>query len=282
MITKIKDFFNQPYPDGGGFTNYVKNALIAGLVVFGFLAYFQPYELDQAGGYATRIAFYFGLITMGTSLLVDSIAEYIFKVTREGPTWVFWKWLVSVLFLISCIAVANFLFVIYMVDRNIQVAEFFSMLKSTLAVGIFPTFILGSLTLNRRTRMNQKIAEDISPKDFDDPTSVNISLPVKNSTKTFEIDASKIIFLEAMQNYVQIYYLHDNAEIKKEMHRNTISALESVLQETPIKRCHRSYLVNANMIQDIKGNAQGLKLEMKFGDGVVPVSRKYIEVFRKL
>ncbi len=102
----------------------------------------------------------------------------------------------------------------------------------------------------------------------------------KLSVKTFEIDPSKILFLESMQNYVLIHYLDEHDQLKKETHRNTITALSNALENSGIKRTHRSYLVNPKMIGSVSGNAQGLKLHLIHGESVVPVSRKYIDDFR--
>lgn len=280
MISNFIQFLNQPYPEKSGFKDTIKEALISGVVVFAFLAFFQPFDLHSAGPNATSIAFQFGVITVLVCLVFELIISYIFKLRRDQVNWTFWKWLLLVLLLIVFIASANYIYVLNMLGRDLNVAEFSMMLRSTLAVGIFPTFIIGALTLNRKTKEFQKIAQEIHPKEIELDTSVNVFLPIKNSNKTFELDASKILFLESMQNYVQVHYLNEEDEPTKVMHRNTISALENFLSTNGIRRTHRSYLVNPSMIAQVSGNAQGLKLALKHGDYVVPVSRKYIEEFR--
>lgn len=280
MLPNILQFLNQPYPDKSGFAATIKEALIAGLVVFAFLAFFQPFDLHTAGSDSTFIAFQFGVITFLVCILFECIINYVFKIRRDQANWTFWKWLLMVLILILFIASANYIYVLKMIGRHLDVSEFLIMLRSTLAVGIFPAFIIGTLNLNRRRKEFEKIAQSISPKEVIQDTSVNVSLPIKNSNKTFEIDSSKILFLESMQNYVQIHYLDEDEKPTKLMHRNTISALEEFLAPHGIKRTHRSYLINPSMIKEISGNAQGLKLSLIHGDGIVPVSRKYIGQFR--
>ena len=273
-------FLNQPYPDKSGFAAMMKEASISGFIVFAFLAFFQPFDLHTAGSNAPWLAFQFGVITFFACIIFESFFSYVVKINRDRPSWTFWKWLSMTLLLIVFIASVNYFYVFMTLSRDLNVAEFLVMLRSTLAVGIFPSFIIGSLNLNRRKKEYQEIAKTISPKETEISTSVNVSLPIKNSTKTFDLDASKILYLESMQNYVQIHYLNDNGLPQKEMHRNTIASLEEVLQSHGIKRTHRSFLVNTNMIKSVSGNAQGLKLELEYGDGVVPVSRKYIKEFR--
>ena len=286
MFANLVSFLNQPYPEHAGFAEILKSSIISAIIVFLFLAVFQPFQLDSLGSDAIKFSFYFGLITFATSLIFECIISFVFKITRTGPSWTFWKWLIMVLALVICIAISNYVFMMIALDRSFQIFQFMGMLQATLAVGIFPCFIIGSITLIRNTKVNQKIADSIDAEliqndsSSDHATSVNVSLPIKNSTKTFDLDPQRILFIEAMQNYVQIHMLEAEGRVKKEMHRNTISTLEEVLLSHEIKRCHRSYLVNPHMIKEITGNAQGLKIAMKHGEEIVPVSRKYISIFK--
>ena len=280
MLQKVIQFLNEPYPDKVGIGETIKEAIVSGIIVFAFLATFQPFDLHTAGDRVPMISFQFGLITMAVCILFELFFTRVIKIRRDKPSWTFWKWLVMALLLILCIASANYIYAIKELNRDLNVAEFLNMLKSTLAVGIFPTFIFGSITLNRKTKQFQKIADAIPPMELEQSNSQKVSLPIKNSNRTFDLDASKILYLESMQNYVQVYYLNDANVLSKETHRNTIASLEEVLSSHGIKRTHRSYLVNPKMIQSVSGNAQGLKLELDHVDGVVPVSRKYISFFR--
>ena len=280
MFTSIIKFLNQPYPEHSGVNDILKSSFYAGLIVFLFLAIFQPFDLDSTGPHAKKYAFYFGIITFLSCLIYELIISYILKIERNKPSWTFWKWFVLVIIMILFIAIANYIFVIFIFSRQFNFYEFYLMLQSTIAVGIFPTFILGSITINRRNKINNDIASKI---EYDHLKSVKeklVSLPIKNSNKTLDLNVSKIIYLESMQNYVMVYFLDENDLIIKEIHRNTLTAIEAILQDYNIKRCHRSFLVNSSMIKEISGNAQGLKLIMKYGENIVPVSRKFIHHFR--
>jgi DNA-binding LytR/AlgR family response regulator len=88
-----------------------------------------------------------------------------------------------------------------------------------------------------------------------------------------------------MQNYIMLHYL-EGAEYKTQMIRCTITHSLLVFSEPEhsfIVRCHRSYLVNLNAVNEINGNAQGLKLsinKMPSGGCSVPVSRSYVGDFK--
>ena len=71
-------------------------------------------------------------------------------------------------------------------------------------------------------------------------------------------------------------------ELKKVTYRVTLSSFEAQLEKSSgLVRCHRSYLVNLKNVENISGNAQGLKLELKNQSEMVPVSRKYIPIVRQ-
>jgi len=260
------------------FGSSIKGAILGGIIVFLILAMFAPFGLVETGNKIYLYAGIFGLISAVVSLLVDLLFKYVLKIRRDVEDWKFWKWILSILFLVLMIAIANHQYAVYTFGESR--GNFFQMVYSTCVVAIFPILVFGSLNLIRNLKANQRIASEVSYKPEKNEASANVSLPIKNSTKTFELDASKIIYLESMQNYVLIHYLGDEGQVLKETHRNTISAIGEALKPYGMKRTHRSFLVNPRMIKSISGNAQGLKLMMAEGEGVVPVSRKYIHEFR--
>jgi len=290
MFNSIIKFLNQPYPDRDDLPASVVGSLTTGVIVFLVLLMLSPFGLNDTGSDKIFHCAVFGLISAFTSLLVELFFKYVVGLKRDVPEWTFWKWILSILFLISVIAVANHIYAVYRFG-SFQ-GNFLRMLSSTFLVGIVPVTIFGSISLVRNLRANQKIAAEVNvdvvgkdtlntnPKVLESSASANVSLPIKNSAKTFDVNPAKILFLESMQNYVLIHYLGDEGALKKETHRNTISSMELALESFGIKRTHRSYLVNPTMIESVSGNAQGLKLNIKGTELVVPVSRKYISEFR--
>lgn len=278
MSRQVKKFLNQPYPDEDSLRSIIIGAISTSFIVFMVLALFVPFGLSETGSKSTMYAAIFGLISGLTSLIVELFSKYVLKIRRDVADWKFWKWILSTLILIFIITIANYYYGIYAFGWS--GSSFYSMIYNTFAVGIFPVVFFGSFNLIRKLKANQLIATEVT---YNHPISrafANVSLPIKNSTKTFEVDPAKIIFLEAMQNYVLIHYLDSNDVIQMETHRNTISFIEGFLKDFGIKRTHRSFLVNPSMIKSVSGNAQGLKLELKHGTYVVPVSRKYIQEFK--
>ena len=150
------------------------------------------------------------------------------------------------------------------------------MLLNTLIVGIFPVIFSGLVSQVKAASTNEKLASQTQIKRDTTVAEKNAAILKVNEV---EIQEGNILFAEAQQNYVAIYY-KDGNNVKKELYRITLKELEDLLG-SDIVRCHRSYLVNLKQVENVKGNAQGLRLSMVgFTEKMVPVSRSHLGLFK--
>lgn len=87
--------------------------------------------------------------------------------------------------------------------------------------------------------------------------------------------------IESADNYVCVWYIYNNAP-KKVLVRNTLKHVADHLSSTHVQRCHRSYMVNLDLIKVMRREKEGVFVE--FGvEGVpdVPISKTYIENINK-
>ncbi|PZX49370.1 LytR/AlgR family response regulator transcription factor [Algoriphagus chordae] len=126
----------------------------------------------------------------------------------------------------------------------------------------------------------------IYKKSKEEKPQVKTELPVHHlvgfvdeyGNKKFSLKSSNVLFIEAADNYSTIHYL-DNGSVKKEMIRNSLKSLSEQLADLPIKRCHRSYLVNVEKIKIAKKSAGKLSLHLENTESVIPVSRNFAPDF---
>lgn len=88
---------------------------------------------------------------------------------------------------------------------------------------------------------------------------------------------SNLLYLEAADNYVCIWYLNKGNLIKF-MLRNSLKALEESLADTNVLRCHRSFMVNFDQVKVLRRGKDGVYLELgveKVPD--IPISKTYSE-----
>ncbi|MEL6593509.1 MAG: LytTR family DNA-binding domain-containing protein, partial [Bacteroidota bacterium] len=269
-------------PDQDDLPSIFKGAVIGGGVVFFMLYAFRPFGIGYTSSPATICAI-FGIISTVVAIVYELVMKYVLRIRKEDPSWTFWKWAVSVVGLIVCIAIANYAvsaYLGYMGEDVVRIWAFGNVLFGTFLIAIFPVALFGAVNLIRKLQANQAIAKDIQPQAFREAASQIVPLPIHQSEKTLEVDLDQLLLIEAQQNYVRLFLLTDEG-LKKEMLRNTLSRVEAALTNSPIKRSHRSYLVHTQKIASVSGNAQGLKLKLTgLADLEVPVSRKYIPDFR--
>lgn len=254
-----------------------KSSVLIGLFIFLFLFLFKPFGLETAGAKALEYAFYFGLATTVVSLFYEVLLAYILRIDRQSHHWTFGKWLISVLFLIILIAMANYSILAMIYDGfDFSAYRFLRIAYSTFLVGIFPIFFIGFIKLNHSLRKHENLARNynISKEESDHIWNIGSS-----ENGSLDIPVNNFLYAEAMQNYIALNFIDDGMH-RKELIRQTMKELESTIPVKSIQRCHRSFIVNKNHISSITGNAQGLKLEINNKEDSVPVSRSYIDKFK--
>jgi DNA-binding LytR/AlgR family response regulator len=91
----------------------------------------------------------------------------------------------------------------------------------------------------------------------------------------FSVLPSDILYLEAADNYVTIYFLNKQ-KISHFLLRNSLKNLGEYLSEYSFVRCHRSFIVNFEKVKLIRKEKDGLKLEIDApAELVIPVSKTY-------
>lgn len=99
-----------------------------------------------------------------------------------------------------------------------------------------------------------------------------IELSGINKGEKLIVQKEAILFVEASENYVKIFYTKNN-NIKFKTFRNTLTAIN---QQAPfLYKSHRSYLVNISKIKAVTGNSQNAKIEFHLNGLDIPLSKSY-------
>lgn len=276
---------NEPFPDRKSLGKSILSLLGVGLFVSLFLFLLRPFGMQfmSQGWLLLFISLGFGLVTVLFGLLFDLVLIYVLKIRTDLPSWTLWKWIVQSLALLVWIALGNFLYMSMLMPEAPEWVFLFDMFLNTVIVGIFPIVFSGLRIQLKAIKTNQQQAENIQPtlSPLDVPDKAPLVL-TPASGKQLELQLAQIRYIEAMQNYVSVTFV-EAGELKKEMLRSTIANMEAQVNESAIIRCHRSYLVNLDSVNNVSGNAQGLKLRLtEVSDLEIPVSRSFIPRVREL
>ena len=270
---------NAPFPEEEDFGANVKHIFGVSVFIFFVLFVLRPFGIQNSDGNFLLICIGFGLVTFVISFLYFWLFGEILKIKKNVPAWTLGKWILYMLGLLLCISLGNLLFVkiILFPGLHLNASSFLNMAYSTLAIGSIPVVFSGYFIQQKSDKQNQSAASDIqSHLKITDPEKTSIRLSSSNEKQQLEFTQNDFLYAESQQNYVAISHLKDG-EIKEITLRNTLKNIQSQLPEKPFFRCHQSYLVNTNLIENVSGNAQGLRLQLKGLKNVeIPVSRKYI------
>ena len=95
----------------------------------------------------------------------------------------------------------------------------------------------------------------------------------ENKNEILRLEKDNLLFIKAVENYVEICFIDKNQKIISKTFRQTLS---NVSEQMPfLEKCHRSYLVNINNIAAIIGNSQSAKLTFLVGEKEIPLSKTY-------
>ncbi len=279
---KKTPFLKQPYPYYYRGKSLLVIFLLLFIMSFGFNFFFKPFNVNLSEHKMP----YFGISLMHTLtaglifLLLCAAFSFIHQKTEQ---WKISNEVIFLLLLFLCIGIGQFLIrdVIYDNPNNWSWKYFFEEVRNTFMVGILFVLILVPLNFSRLYYINQKQAGLLSllREEFEPIGPVFIQTNQKSDD--FYLNTSDLIYAKSEGNYVEIY-MEEQSDIVRNLVRIPLKDLERQLRKVPyIVKTHRSFLVNTRYIQNISGNAQGYKLQLKQCPDPVSVSRNMIPSFEQ-
>lgn len=128
---------------------------------------------------------------------------------------------------------------------------------------------------NERRKLieREKEFEEMTTKDKDE--KFLIQFKDERNELRFTLTSDKIVYIESSDNYCVIKYINNN-EVVDFLLRNSLKRLSEELKDTPIQRCHRSYMVNFEHVASLRKDNSEISLEFDVkGIKEVPVSKSY-------
>ena len=259
-------------------------AFTAVFLVF-YLNIYTPFNMEQWAetekGNSLIILTIFALIAAS----IIAISQFVFRKLfnqNEFTIKTYLIWFFLEMTLISLLLTFIFSDFADVISFSIELA--FS-LKLVFAISIIPNalVILILSLMKYKKQMSEKeeeIEELLIEKNKVVLTNELINLPDDKGSIKFSLPLDDILYLESTDNYVFIYYI-SNDIVKKELLRNSLKKLENVFENLPLKRCHRSYMVNLNNLTLVKKSGQKMMLSLSKTSETIPVSKTYQKEFNE-
>ncbi len=274
---------NEVYPSPAPIRRNLWISLLFGLFISFFLVFFEPFDIDIAGGRNTIASLlFYGCITALALALYMYFLPLMLPNLFSDSRWTVKHQLVYCFLILFTISTLNGLYANYIHALDFNWSNYWWIINRTFILGVIPFSFLILVDFKRKDRLNNKVAEDIRAGNVAARSTIAsrshmIKTDLKNETFTFNDAAFSHAIADG--NYTDIYLLEDDKS-KSQTLRISLSSLENQLETQHIMRCHRSYIVNLKRVSNVRGNAQGLTLSLQNSNHTVPVSRKYIPLVK--
>jgi hypothetical protein len=255
------------------FLSSLKTKVWVGLILCIYLDFIvivlQPFDTSQfEAEYKTLLLSGYGILA-GLLFPVYGQFEQILYF-KKNKVWLVWYEMISAVFFCFCAGSLLYLYNIYIVNENLQVStgSYLRFLFVTTA-GMMPVFVPPMVYLR------QRFGERITP-----PPVNSFTLVGENKNEMLSLQKDDLLFVKAIENYVEICFIDKHQKIISKTFRQTLS---NVCEQLPfLEKCHRSYLVNLSSVQEIVGNSQGAKIIFKAGEKEIPLSKTYYKRIKDL
>ena len=131
---------------------------------------------------------------------------------------------------------------------------------------------------NNKIKLKELMGENLGFK------SSNL-ISIRDSRGILQLSVAKenLLYIESADNYICIWYQKGEV-LKKKLLRITMKELSEQLADTNIVRCHRSYLINLDLVKVMRREKENMFLELGVPNvKEIPISKTYGEaVLRRL
>jgi len=118
----------------------------------------------------------------------------------------------------------------------------------------------------------------LEDKNIDLPKKNMMAFPDEKGEIKISIILENLLFVDSADNYATIHYLN-KSKVSHFLIRNSLKWMEENLtKDSPLVRCHRSYIVNLDKVKVLRKTKDGIYLELDaINTPDIPVSKTYYE-----
>ena len=221
--------------------------------------------------------FGYGLVVILVSLLFSLFFPAIFPKLFDPEKWNIQKTLIFLIVSVITIGIVVGIIAFYKENPNTSLLFYiFRIILRSIILSILPLIILVFIAERRLYKQNNKdvieMMKNIKPNDLL-RTSNHKFIFAKNTKDEIIINENNLFFIKAEGNYCYLFY-EKKGEIKKSLIRTSLKSIENIVSvSNQFIRCHKSYVLNLEKVNNVTGNAKGYTFYLIKNDYKIPVSR---------
>ncbi|HBG57379.1 LytR/AlgR family response regulator transcription factor [Proteiniphilum sp. UBA1028] len=262
--------------------NSIKTILFTAFFALLFINLFQPFgSRNWYPGISDIRYFAFSSLIILTGMLVVVISRIILTVFSKKRDVLYWQYGTWIVCEIVAMAVFYTLFAKFFPKDGIvrDISEIFRQsLINTALVLLLPYSITWLyFSWKEKSALLESIEQG---KSTDIHSRSLVAFPDEKGDLKISIMLDNLLYIESADNYATIYYLN-KSNMSHYLIRNSLKWMEENLaKDTPLIRCHRSYIVNIDKVKILKKEKSGIVLELDVDNTPdIPVSKTYYESF---
>jgi len=213
-------------------------------------------------------------------MLVVVISRFIMLAFTRKNTLTYWQYGLWVLVEILSMSLFYALFTKFIPKEGMSrdfVEIFHQSTVNTSLVLLLPYSILWLyFSWRDKNIMLEKMA--MEDQNIDLPKKNLIAFPDEKGELKITIVLENLLYIDSADNYATIHYLN-KSKLSHFLIRNSLKWIEENLtKESPLVRCHRSYVVNLDKVKVLRKTKDGIFLELDTENTPdIPVSKTYYE-----
>jgi DNA-binding LytR/AlgR family response regulator len=268
--------------------NMVNMILFTAAFALVFINIYAPFGVDKWLDVSSVQLFAYSSVVILIGMLVIAISRILmYAFTRNRPmqygTYIIW----IVAEIVVLALVYTLIQTIFLHVKNEFLLVLRNAIKITAYIILLPYFIAWLyLSFKDKYMTLEKLESNrsgLTTSAGDKPGTSLTMIPFRDEKGVlkFSIKKDDLLYLEAADNYIIIYYLL-NKKSAKYMIRTTLKRIEMELPGSGLVRSHRSFMVNIDNVKVIRKEKDGLIIGFDAPtDITVPISKTYLDPFIK-
>ena len=284
MKKRRKNNFSQCLLEPG---NIVISLIISILYALVFLVIYSPYSETAWFGLAKSESFLLTTTFVVASvlfLLISRVLMYFTSKSLVKMTYLKYSlWLLGEIVLIGVFHAILSMVYVKITEYSIPYIVTKSIMITLLALG-FP-YVVSAMWITIKDMRNTLLVTDTSDIATDGEAIAQnmdiINIADNKGVLKLSVKLDNLYYIKAEDNYTIVNYTK-NGMLNRYMIRCKIQTIEDNFSNTPLMRCHRTYIVNTQKIKVLRHESDGFYMDFDF-DGIdpIPVSKTYNEAVVK-
>ena len=254
-------FLSKQIPFISSFKKRLLVGFILGFLLAFIIIFLQPFDTNTyKSNHKTFILSGFGILFFCVYLIQSSAETIIYR--GFNTSWTVSFEIISALTFFTISGTVIYLYNHGFINRNNYTLTSYLRYFKNIVLVFIPIFLPIYIYLRN------KFGELIIPEQKN-----TFTITGENKNETLKFKKKDVIYIKAIENYIDIIYIESDQNIASKTFRQTLSKAN---QQLPfLEKCHRSYLFNFDNLKEIKGNSQNAKLHFNNTEQSIPLSKTY-------